>query len=460
VTRVLLVNPPSLQRVGTPLLGLQYLASALLQAGCDVKVIDAAAHCFDKDHQWIVAEADAFDPQIVGFTLYTRWVGHTYQLSQLMKGRYPLLIAGGPHATACPDETLLQGFDVAVVGEGEQTIVRLLDVIRGRTSLEQVHGIAYRAADGSIRRGPDAGPISNLDALPFPIESQYLFNPRWYSESDSQILPGGVVTSRGCPSNCIFCANYVTGRKVHFRSAANVVAELNAAYRRNTATTFFQIWDDAFTADSRRVTELCTALRNDLEFPLLFSASTKVTMVQPDMLRMLKGAGLSAIVFGAESGDDDILRSVGKGITTSDVVQALEWSKAAGLTTVCDFMLGFPQDTPESLRRTLAFMEQIAPLVDSFSTMGVVVPLPGTPLYSGFHKQYGFTDWWLRKDQPRYLCPPPLEDSENFAAYYCGDVNLEQDFFHYSDESRRLILDCLRFKGEHNLKFMGMGTRP
>jgi len=458
VTRVLLINPPSPQRIGTPLLGLQYLASALLLAGCDVKVIDAAARCFDKEHAWIIAEADAFDPQVVGFSLWTSWVTEAYQLAQLMKGRYPLLVAGGPHATACPDETLLQGFDVAVIGEGEQTLVRLAAFMRGSEPLEDVPGIRYRAADGSIRHGPDGSPISDLDTLPFPLQSQHLFNPRWYSDSDTEILPGGIITSRGCPSSCIFCANYVTGRAVRFRSAASVVIELNAAHRRS-GMTFFPFWDDALTADSGRISELCTAFRNDLEFPLLWSASSKVTMVQPDMLCMLKEAGLSAIIFGAESGDDDILSAVGKGITTAGVVKALEWAKAAGLMTVCNFMLGFPQDTPESLRRTLAFMERIAPLVDSFSAMGVVVPLPGTPLYNRFHEQYGFSDWWLRKYNPGFISPPPIEDFEKFADYYCGDANLERNFFCYSDESRRLIMECLRFKGEHNLKYMGMGKR-
>ena len=84
------------------------------------------------------------------------------------------------------------------------------------------------------------------------------------------------------------------------------------------------------------------------------------------------------------------------------MIRALEWSKQEGLRTACNFMLGFPQETPAALERTLRFMERIAPLVDTFSTMGVLVPFAGTPLYEDYHRDYGFTDWWLRESYSRY----------------------------------------------------------
>ena len=121
-------------------------------------------------------------------------------------------------------------------------------------------------------------------------------------------------------------------------------------------------------------------------------------MVTPELLPAMRRAGLVAVNFGVESGDDQILRAIKKGITTEHVVRALEWAKEEGLSTACNFMLGFPQETPAALDRTLRFMERIAPLVDSFSTMGVLVPFPGTPLYDDYHERFGFTDWWLRED--------------------------------------------------------------
>ncbi len=265
------------------------------------------------------------------------------------------------------------------------------------------------------------------------------------------------MTSRGCPARCTFCANYVTGRKLRLRAVDNVVAELDA-YHRRYGSTHFQIWDDAFTADRKRTHALCQAFRRDLAFPLTWSATTRVNLVDPLLLRAMQEAGLGTVIFGVESGDDAILRAIGKGIRTDDVVRALEWAREAGLMTVCDFMLGFPEDTPASLERTLRFMERIAPLVDSFSALGVVIPLPGTPLYEQHHADYGFTDWWLGETHIGYGRLPPILNRAAFAAAYCDDAALAHDFFRYSAEERELMRACLKFKGEHNLARMGLGA--
>jgi radical SAM superfamily enzyme YgiQ (UPF0313 family) len=183
-------------------------------------------------------------------------------------------------------------------------------------------------------------------------------------------------------------------------------------------------------------------------------------MVKPELLAAMRRAGLVHVNFGVESGDEDVLRAIKKGIKPEHVVRALEWAKEAGLSTACNFMLGFPQETPVALERTLNFMQQIAPLVDTFSTLGVLVPFPGTPLYDDFHAEYGFTDWWLREDYSRYDPPPPIDDFDRFYRHYVDDANLELDFFHYSDAMRDLMRECLRFKAEHNLRRMGMLADP
>jgi hypothetical protein len=123
-------------------------------------------------------------------------------------------------------------------------------------------------------------------------------------------------------------------------------------------------------------------------------------------------------------------------------------------------MLGFPQETPQALERTLRFMERIAPLVDSFSTLGLLVPFPGTPLYEDYHQAYGFTDWWQREAYSHYSPPPPMSDFDRFYRHYIDDTNLALDFFHYSDEMKSLIRDCLKFKAEHNLRQMGLLRDP
>src|SRR4051794_26508510 len=242
--RVLLVNPPSPERLGAPLLGLQYVAAALLESGCEVRVIDAAARHFEGD---VVAEAEAFAPDVVGMGLFTRWVWHAYELARELSGRFPLLVAGGAHATVRPEETLEHGFDAVIVGEAEQAFPALVAQPR--------HGIVV------------ADPIADLDTIAPAIDAQHLFDRHWYDPTGRDVVPGGILTSRGCPARCTFCANYVTGRAFRFRSAAPVVAELNA-YHERTGATFYPCWDDALTANRRRLYDLCEEIERGIRFQI------------------------------------------------------------------------------------------------------------------------------------------------------------------------------------------------
>lgn len=459
MTRILLINPPSPEALGAPLLGQQYVAAALLRRGCDVRVIDAAARYFDHDMDWIIEEAERFDPHMIGIALFSRWVWHAYELVDALRGCSPMLVAGGAHTTVRPDETLARGFDIAVMGEAEETICRLVDVIENHAVLADIPGIRFRNADGVIGCGPQSGFIDDLDALTSPQEAQHLYDPLWYDPSGTEIVPGGILTSRGCPARCTFCANYVTGRGFRYRSANDVVAELNMANAR-TGATFFPCWDDALTAHRKRTFALCEAIEQDINFDLSWSAITRANQVTPDLLAAMQRVGLVCVNFGVESGDNDILKAIRKGVTTDQVVRALEWAKELGLKTAANFMLGFPQETPRHLENTLRFMERIAPLVDTFSTLGVLVPFPGTPLYDDYHEEYGFTDWWLREDHSSYEALPPMDDMERFYRAYIDDKNLELDFFHYDQATRDMIRTCLRFKGEHNLRMMGVLEDP
>lgn len=455
--RILLIEPPSPERLGAPLLGLQSLAASLLAAGNEVAVIDAAAREFHPSASEIVRRAEDFRPGLIGVALFTRWVWHAYRLIPHLRGLAPLLVAGGPHVTARPLEPLARGFDVSLSGEAEQALCAVA-AAPDRDALAQVPGIWFRSAAGTPTPGPTASPLEDLDRLPHPLHAQHLFDSRWYHAAAAS-TPGGILTSRGCPARCTFCANYVTGRRFRFRSAAHVVEELNA-YHDRYGTTFFPFWDDAFTADSKRLLELCAAFESGLRFPIQWSAITRANMVTPALLAAMKRAGCVAVNFGVESGDDGILRIIKKGVATRHVVQALEWAKSLGLATACNFMLGFPQDTPATLDNTLRFMQSIAPMVDTFSTLGVAVPFPGTPLYEDFHFQFGFTDWWLREDHAHYTDTPPLTDFDRFYRHYIDDANLELDFFRYAPPVRDAIREALRFKAEHNLRRMGLLRDP
>ncbi len=450
MTRVLLVNPPSPEQSGAPLLGQQYVAAALLERGCEVRVLDAAARYRRLGAAEIVSALDEFRPDVVAFGLFSRWVRQAYQAAGQLRGRVPWLIAGGAHCTARPREALAHGFDVALAGEAERSVVRFVDFLESRCELASIPGAHFR-----LGAGPAAEFVEDLDALATPLAAQPLYDSRWYDPSGRTATPGGIVTSRGCPAKCTFCANYVTGRRFRHRSAASVVAELNRSHDL-TGASFFPFWDDALTAHPPRLFELCRAFQAGIRFPIMWSAITRAGSVTPHLLDAMKAAGCVAVNFGVESGDDGILRAIRKGVSTGHVMRALEWAKDRGFLTACNFMLGFPQDTVRTLENTRAFMERIAPLTDSFSTLGVVVPFPGTPLYDDYHEHYGFTDWWLQERYSRHEDFPPMDDFDHFHRHYIDDANLELDFFHYAGEVRTMIRECLRYKGEHNLRRMGL----
>ena len=457
--RVLLVNPPSPERLGSPLLGLQYVAAALLASGAEVRVLDAAARGAAPTLRDIVREAESFQPAIIGMGLFTRWVWHAYRLLDELKGRGSwTLIAGGAHATVCPEEALERGFDVALRGEAEGSLVRLVAALEGRDRLDTIPGVVFRGENGAFVHGPHPELISDLDALPPPYSAQPLFDPSWYDGDGASLVPGGILTSRGCPARCTFCANYVTGRAFRYREPREVAREV-VAWHERFGMSFFPIWDDAFTVRWRRLLALCEEFER-LDFPFAFSAITRANLVTRDLLAAMRRAGAVHVNFGVESGDNDVLAAIGKGIRTDQVVRALTWAKELGLSTACNFMLGFPQENEAALERTLRFMEHIAPLTDTFSTLGVVVPFPGTPIYDDYHAQYGFTNWWLQEDYSRYTPPPSIDDREAFYTYYTDDANLALDFFRYSRSMHELIRDGLRFKAEHNLKAMGLLPEP
>jgi radical SAM superfamily enzyme YgiQ (UPF0313 family) len=452
--RFLLINPPSPVHLGSPLLGQQYLVAALRAHGCDVRVIDASARRRRLSHDEILRLVDDWQPDVIGMALFTRWVYHAYELARALRGKARWLVAGGAHATSRPMEPLSHGFDAVLVGEAELSIVRFAECMAGRGDLASIPGIVFRDSDGRVHTGPPAQFIDDLDSLPTPLHAQDLYDSSWYSDTGHVAIPGGLLTSRGCPARCTFCANYVTGRRFRHRSTASVLDEMEVMHRLY-GTTFFPFWDDALTANMRRLLEMLQAFETELSFPVSWFAITRATHARPDTLRAMKRAGCAAINFGVESGDDEILRAIRKGVTTEQVVRALESAKAEGFVTACNFMLGFPQESPREIENTLRFMQRIAPLVDSFSTLGVLVPFPGTPLYDDFHFQYGFTDWWLEEEYSRAETPAVL-DADYYRRQYIDDANLELDFFRYTDAHRELIRECLRFKAEHNLRRMGL----
>lgn len=452
MAKALLILPHLPQKMGAPYLGQQYIAASLLAGGHEVRCLDMAAILYKGGEQRAIDEVARFGPDLIGMTLFTYNALAAYRLLPLLRGGTRLLVAGGPHATVLPDECVAHGFDVAVSGEGERTIVaiaRALDAPRnGRTAVLD----AVAALPGCwTERGPGtpAPFLEDLDAMPFPHTSYPTFTASDYSPI-GVISAGGMMTSRGCPARCTFCANYVTGRGYRWRSTHNIIAEM-VALSEVTSVTNFPFWDDAFTARRPRLNELCDAIRQtDALDGATWTCITPGNMVQPFDLDNMRAAGCVAVNFGLESGDYNVLKLIRKGQRPEQVKASVKAAKAAGMMTIVNFMFGFPGEDAEALARTLDLMHELAEHTDFFNNRGVLVPFPGTSIYDEHVATYGFERWWL---DPAKVPDEPDLFAMGAAASQAAlehDPTLDLDFFRYPDDIRARIAACVRFKARHN----------
>ncbi len=450
MARVMLIMPRLPQKLGAPYLGQQYVAASLLDRGHEVRALDMAAVRWCHDDEHVAQEVERWGPDLIGMTLFTWNAARGYRLAERLRGVARMMVAGGAHPTVCAEEPLQYGFDVSVKGEGELALVALAEALDGRGQVASIPGVVTRAGEGRPREV-----IEDLDALPLPMGSYGLYDPGWYS-AGALVVPGGMMTSRGCPARCTFCANYVTGRAFRWRSAGNVVKEMLRLSAEH-GLRHFSFWDDAFTARRDRLDDLCAAIvAEEALRGVTWTCITPANMVKPGDLEKMARAGCVGVNFGIESGDPTVLKIIQKGQRPTQVREAVAVAKAEGMVTIVNFMFGFPGEGVEGLGETLGLMEALSSDVDYFNNRGVLIPFPGTSIYDEWKGVYGFERWWL--EPGRIVDEPDLSSMDGASAMAAleHDPTLDQDFFKYSDEVRERIEDCVRFKARHNARARGV----
>ena len=451
----MLVNPPSPEPVKTPLLSFCHLAASLRAGGHEVAIVDGSAPFGPRDPQDIARRADAFGAQLVGLHLKTLHVQPAYALAAALRGRAPL-VAGGPHATVCPDEPLAHGFDFGVRGEGEETLTELADAIDGKRELADVASLTWRAASGALRLNRSRGFLPDLDALASPMSALDLFDPAWYGAS--QIMPpSGLLSSRGCPAACTFCSNDVTGRKFRYRSAESVAAEVKTL-RERFGQPGFTFFDDSFAVGARRVRELCAALRGQ-GGQVWWTCTAHPSHLDRATLVEMRDAGCAGIDIGMESADPNMLVRIGKGVTVERVLQVLRDCAELGIHCIVNLMFGWPDETDAELDATIAFLDGAVGLAGGFNARGVVVPYPATEIYERNHRRFGFTDWWLKEPPLDYLPFPTSWDEAEIRRCYADDPALGRNFFRHPPERVRRIGEALAKKAEVTISAVARRAR-
>jgi len=376
--RVCLVSPPyesdvkSVVGVSSPPIGLAYLAS-VLRDGHDVKVLDASILGYSLNN--VKRELKGFYPDVVGITSVTPSIYQAYQVAKIAKDVREdcKVIVGGPHATFLPDQTLRECryIDIIVRGEGEETIRELVEAFE-EGEWAKVRGITFRKGNHIISNEPRPF-IKDIDEIPFPSwdllpMDKYQFYGQRYAT---------MLTSRGCPFNCSFCASSrLFGGFWRGRNPENVVEEIRILHEKFGIKNV-EFIDDTFTLDQKRTERICDEIvREGLD--ISWGASSRVDTLSRGLVEKMRNAGCWILFLGIESGCQKILDAIGKRINIEQARKAVKIVKEAGIQVLGSFIIGFLQDTIETVNETIRFAKT---LNLDYAEFSVLTPYPGTPIY-------------------------------------------------------------------------------
>lgn len=363
-----------------PPLGLAYIAAVLERAGHEVEIIDGVVRSTNygyslEDLQNDIALSTA---RVVGITATTPQIGVAIETIKLVKEVDPekITILGGPHISSLP-ETLLKvpALDYGVFGEGELTMLEIVDKIARQEKVEEVAGVIYR--DGEKIEYRPRPFIQNLDELPFPARHLLPMDEYHPAIVSYRRLPASqIITSRGCPFRCRFCHKATTGYKFRVHSPDRVLNEMESLIDRYGVKDI-QIFDDAFTIQPERVKRICEGIL-ERKLNIGWSCLSRADSITPELVSIMKEAGCYQIGMGVESGSPRILKLLRKDETKEQIKKAVEVIQSVGIEVRAFFMIGIPTETKEEVQMTIDFAKELNPGIVQFL---VTTPYPGTDLW-------------------------------------------------------------------------------
>lgn len=366
-----------------PHLGLAYLAAVLEKAGHRVRIADIDADGLTADK--FIAALKERDYSLVGITTTTPTFKKALSLCGIVKrNSKAFTVLGGIHVTVTAEESVKEPtVDFVVKGEGERTILELVECLERGSDVKAVPGL-YHKKDGRIVNNGERKLIENLDEIPFP--ARHLFNKRNYNYPDALLEPAmPIITSRGCPAACSYCnSRSIFTRKFRVRSARNVLAEIEYLIGQ-FGVKEIHIWDDNFITLRKRVFQIRDEIKDrkiDLKFA--FPNGVRADYADLDVLKALKDMGTYSVAFGVESGNQSILDGINKNIKLHQIEAAFASAKRVGLETWAFFMFGLPGETDKTIKDTIDFAIRLKPDVAKFH---ILKPFPGSEVYNQFRSE-------------------------------------------------------------------------
>ncbi|MEW6087678.1 MAG: radical SAM protein [bacterium] len=380
---ILFINPPlagkrrlrEFSSIGShnPPVNLLYLSAAAEKAGFKSQILDAEISKFSIG--LTVQEILKINPKFVGITAMTLSIETAAVIAKKLKSsdKGIQIIIGGIHLTSLPEKTMndYPHFDIGVIGEGDITIVELLDTLSKNTPLENVKGIIYRTGN-KIKITDARCFIEDLDELPFPSFHLLQNFPNKYRPSIQKFrrMPSSILlTSRGCPYKCIFCDS--KGLKNSYRSySVKYIISLIKYLQANYKIKDINFHDDTFTLYRHKIIEFCNTILSE-KIDLTWSCQTRADLVDFELLSLMKKSGCWSIAFGIESGSQKILDFIKKGTKIQTIKGAVDSASKAGLETIGFIVIAPPAETKETMEETINFIKEL--------NLTYILPLYFTP---------------------------------------------------------------------------------
>jgi radical SAM superfamily enzyme YgiQ (UPF0313 family) len=368
-----------------------------LEAGHDVETYDINAVRPTKDAVIRELKTKTWDVAGVSGLITTyRFQKWLIPILKEIRPQVPVVSGGGLATTISPllfDQTPL---DIAVIGEGEQTMRQVCEALQKGSDLSTVDGIRFRR-NGHVAETVQRKNIENLDSIPFPAWDLlpmdiYLQNPIWgdvagnssgFRKDVSVKRSMNIISSRGCPFSCNYCYHLFGRSSYRFRSVENIVAEIDILVDRY-GVDFIGFVDDNMMASRKRMLEFCDAMEAK-RFPITWGCHGRVTSAEPKILQRMAEAGCVWIGYGIESGSPAMLHAMNKKASADQAKTAIRNTRKAGIYANTTFIFGYPGETRETIQETVEFKRELGIECGSF----FATPYPATPLYEQVKDRIG-----------------------------------------------------------------------
>lgn len=361
-----------------PPLSTLVVGAVLQQSGHTVELIDAQAERLSI--QAVQRRIKGFDAAVILTSTTTLNEDSLYLLNLKDEHKDLFTIAFGGHVTAEPESSLTGegregAIDVIARREPELIVKNVIGRLAAGADWRDLDGISYRDGQGKIISNPDAELISDLDTLPI-ADRNMLPKVTYFNPVVKRYPFTTMFTSRGCPGRCIYCASpYFYGRVERAQSAERVLAELEYCAGLGYKEIFFR--DENFTTNRDRVMDICAGIRRR-SLDLTWICSTRATHIDREMMVAMKASGCHMLRLGVESGVQELLNNVRKGVKLERLREVFAHAHEVGLQTHAHLMVGLPGETESTFKQTVRFVKEIDPTI---ATFGILTAYPGTPLF-------------------------------------------------------------------------------